>query len=166
MMNLRFSLHEGTLVQWSAFGRAAALSAMLAFGFFAGPGIAADDEEDEEGSMSIIPAPPAWTDGIGSTVRFVGIDGSSSKFREDHNIQTGIDLWGSGSDDSGEGTMFSFDGLYQPVDGQADQDRRRAPCAPPPDPRPLGGAARARLAVRRRHAYRDGHLHGGYRGGL
>jgi hypothetical protein len=113
MMNLRFSLHESKFVVLLT-------SLALSLSFLANPAFAADDEDDEDaaGSMSILPATPDWVDKLETSARYVNVSGSESKFREDHNIQSGVDLEASVSDDSGDGKIFSVDGLYQPVEGQ------------------------------------------------
>jgi len=78
--------------------------------------LAADEEEEE--SMSILPAPPGWVEQVEAEAQYVGVLGSESKFREDRNIQSGVSLGARGYEEQEGGEAYFFDGLYRPVEKQ------------------------------------------------
>jgi len=100
MMNLRFSPLSLAV-------------ALMAASWLALPAFAEEGE-----SMSIVPETPDWFEGADVLGRFVHVFGSESKFREDHNMQSGVDIGASAFDESEDGRIISFDGMFQPVDQQ------------------------------------------------
>ncbi len=98
----------------------ATLTTLSVLFLFPASGLAAEDEDDAEeaGAMSILPQTPDWLDRLDASGRYVGIFGSRSKFREDHNIQTGANLGAGVYDEIDEERSVFFDGLFQPVERQ------------------------------------------------